>query len=133
MSENIETISAPVPEIPAVAAPPSPTPEEIEAAAKEARIAAEAKAIADYVAKLKTYAGKTFQRKDGKELPTKVIGYAGIRIHQEFVNGKPNAVLSHVFQVESSDGRRWTPPATIFLAEHDEIQVKETKANTLPI
>ena len=77
---------------------------------------------------LKACEGKTYLRKDGTELPTKILKYDGTRMSQSMEAGGATAIVSHVFQVESSDGRRWTPPATKFLAEHDEIPTSTENA-----
>lgn len=132
ISENIATekaaseiavaaLAAVVPEV------KPPTPEEIAATRK----AVEDKRIADFKAaqekinarikELQGYAGKSFKRKDGTGGVIKIEGYAGI--HQ---NGGRSF---HCFQVETP-GARWTPPATQFLEEHDEVQVNEVKPST---
>jgi hypothetical protein len=76
--------------------------------------------IAARVEELKAYAGKTFKRK-GDTGPTtfKVLAYAGVGIKdgREF----------HTFQVERKNpSALWTPPATQFLEDHEEITPNET-------
>ena len=131
---NPAEVAAPVPEV------KTPTPEEIaaeKAAADKLAREAAAKALADKIAariaELKTFEGKTFKRNDGKERPIKVLSYGGTRIHQEFKNGKPFSIESHVFKVESHDGRTWTPPATQFLNEHTEVEIQKDENTNEPI
>lgn len=126
MNEQIPDALPPV----APAAPDPATPQQAQlAAAMET-----AKKIGARIAELKQSKGKWYRRKDGKEQPTQVLDYGGIKTHQEMRNGQPFGVNSHVFQVESLDGRRWTPPATKFLAEHDEIAAPEiSNQNTQPV
>ncbi len=78
--------------------------------------------IAARVEELKTYEGKTFARKDGIGKATfKVIRYEGIG---KLLNGD----LAHLFRVESKNPNSiWTPPATQFLLDHEEIEVKENE------
>jgi hypothetical protein len=95
----------------------TPSPEQ---AALEARIA-----------ELKTYAGKTFRRKDGRGGLIKVIGYHGIGRRSEIRNGVAVAVREHVFEA-IGNGSHWTPPATKFLEEHEQVEVKpETETSTV--
>ena len=85
--------------------------ESLKKAQEEARLKNEAR-----VQELSAYAGKHFVKKgDTKKRVIKVIGYAGVKIK--------NGESAHTFQVEAKDAR-WTPPATQFLEEHDEVEVK---------
>ena len=120
MSEEIKTKPLSAAEFPSI------KPEIIDDA--NAAIAAEklskeatAKSIADKIAarvvELKTYEGKTFKPKNPHvQFPKqtiKVERYAGVS----------NGV--YLFQVESKNpGSRWTPPATKFLDEHEEVAIK---------
>lgn len=102
------------------------TPEEIKKAelkALQEKNIADAKAAQEKVAArirdLKNYEGKTFIENgtDGRTT-FKVIRYEGI--------GKlANGDMAHLFRVERfNPGAIYTPPATQFLAEHTEIEVK---------
>ena len=88
---------------------------------QKAAIAASQAKTAARVAELKTYEGKTFKLK-GDTGPTtyRVLRYAGI--------GIKNGISAHTFEVERKNpGAIWTPAATQFLAEHEEITATETK------
>ena len=87
---------------------------ELTEAAKQAKANLDAR-----VAELTALTGKWFVRKDGKGHPIKVEGYAGI--------GVRDGVSMHLIQVETVDAR-WTPPATAFLAAHDEIPAPVVEA-----
>ena len=90
------------------------TPEQI----KENRDKLEAR-----IAELKTYEGKTFIKKgsDGKTT-FKVLRYEGIAV----IRG---GVQAHLFRVESRNpGSIWTPVASEFLNDYEEIQVPEQTA-----
>ena len=80
------------------------------------------KALQARIAELKTYEGKTFKRKDGTgPQSVTIVKYAGI--------GVRDGVSSHAFLVESKNpGARWTPQATQFLAEHNEVPAAEIKS-----
>src|ERR1035437_2890126 len=107
----------------------APTPEEIQTAkdaaeklAKETAAKALADKIAARVAELKSNEGKTFKPKcPNPRFPSqtiKVERYVGV------------AHGAHLFKVESKNpGHRWTPPATRFLDENEEI-TSETETAT---
>ena len=97
------------------------TPEQQAAAAIAARAAR--------IDELKGYAGKTFTPANSDFPVITIEEYAGVRVHQESKNGKPIAIAAHVFQVRDSLGRRWTPPATEFLATHKQVEVKAETEN----
>ena len=89
-----------------------------------------ADAIAARVAELTAMKGKMFVPK-GKTFPVITIdGYGGTRDHQEFKDGRPIKVTSHVFFAHDSIGRRWTPPATQFLSEHEPAPETATETTT---
>ena len=67
--------------------------------------------LAARIAELKAFAGKYFANKL-TGLIVKVEDYAGIKVK--------DGVSAHTFQVEAQQSR-WTPAATQFLAEHDEV------------
>ena len=80
--------------------------------------------IAARAAELKTYIGKTFVNKVSGAIRT-IKDYAGIKTK--------DGVSAHTFLVEGIEGR-WTPPATQFLVEHDEIPtVAESTATSTVI
>ena len=58
-------------------------------------------------------AGKTFKRKDGKGRKIKVVKYLGIY-------GMGEGVKAHIINVNNGDAD-WTPVASKFLEEHDEV------------
>jgi len=91
--------------------------------AENLRLAEEAnKKTQARIAELKTFEGKTFRRKDGvnPNQTIKIVRYEGIGTLQ-------GGILAHLFRVESKNpGAIWTPPATQFLDEHEEIQQSET-------
>ena len=95
------------------------TPEQIDNKKKQQE------ALAARVADLKKFEGKTFVPKNlNPRFPNQritVLSYAGI--------GKLSSGESaHLFKVESkSPGNIWTPPATKFLEEHDEVKVQSAK------
>lgn len=91
-------------------------------------------AVSARVEELKKYKGKWFKRKDGKEGATQVVDYIGTKTVQGLnEHGQPVAISYHTFQVQAIDGRRWTPAATQFIAEHDEIESPETTSDNQPI
>lgn len=92
-----------------------PTPEQIAAKEKADKIAAR-------VEELKSFTGKVFKRK-GDTSPTTytILEYAGIGVKdgQEY----------HTFRVERKHpGAIWTPPATKFLEDHEEVSAPESAA-----
>jgi len=103
--------------------PITPNPEQQSAATK----------LANRIKELEACAGKWYLRKDGREVPTLVTGYVGTKVRQEMVDGKPTAKTEHVFAVSAIDGRCWTPAATRFLAEHDEIPAPKAATSTQEI
>ena len=73
---------------------------------------------------LKAFSGKTFKRKDGKNphQAIKVTHYAGIA---ELADG----VRAHIFHVESKNpDMAWTPIASKFLEEHEEVEAEKETA-----
>ena len=92
-----------------------------------------ATALANRIKELEACAGKWYQRKDGREVPTEILGYAGTRSRQETISGKAVTVNEHVFAARTIDGRCWTPAATRFLAEHDEIPAPKAATSTQEI
>lgn len=89
---------------------PVVAPSAAEIARKEAQAKLDARIL-----ELKGYAGKYFKRKGDTGPQTfEVIAYAGI---QTTAKGK-----AHLFQVEGRNpGTRWTPIASEFLNEYEEI------------
>ena len=79
--------------------------------------------LAARVAELKAYAGKYFANKL-TGIVIKIEDYAGIKTK--------DGVSAHTFQVESPFAR-WTPAATQFLAEHDEVPAPAKPETTTEI
>ena len=79
--------------------------------------------VAARVAELKTYIGKSFASKATNAVRT-IKDYAGIKTK--------DGVSAHTFLVEGIEGR-WTPAATQFLAEHDEIPTVAAATETSTI
>lgn len=76
------------------------------------------------IAELKTCEGKTYIRKgsDGSQT-IKVIRYEGI-------GNLANGQKAHLFRVEKKNpGSVWTPPATQFLEEHEEVPTPVTQTD----
>lgn len=87
---------------------------EIDAAQKSA-----AEKRAARVKVLKSYAGKSFVKKGNpKGEVTKVLDYAGVHTR--------DGLQFDCFLAEKP-GCRWTPPATKFLEEHEEISIIKTE------
>lgn len=89
---------------------PEKTPQQISAEKAAAR-----------AEELKTYVGKTFRRRDGKTGLVKVMAYGGVKLRT--IN-KETIEQAHTFTVET-EGARWNPPATKFLAEHEEVKIDQ--------
>jgi hypothetical protein len=88
--------------------------DELKKAQEEARLKLEAR-----VNELVAFSGKYFVKKgDEKKRIIKVVGYAGVKVK--------DGESAHTFQVESKDAR-WTPKATQFLEEHEQVEGKAEK------
>lgn len=94
------------------------TPEELKAKAD-----AEKAEFEKRVAMFQSLAGKSFKRKDGRGDVVRVLGYDGVKSHIENQDGKPVTVNSHTLKTENG----WTPPATKFMAEYEEVTAVETQ------
>ncbi len=106
-------------------------------AADKAKLEAIAKAkkaqdaLAERVKELKKYEGKTFRLKNPSEkFKNQVVTiekYSGIMVIDPSGKGDArNATPAHVFLCESKNpNMRWTPVASRFLAEYEEIETPE--------
>lgn len=74
------------------------------------------------IKELKTYEGKTFE----PNVPNPRFPNQTIKILKyEGVGTLAGGIMTHLFRVESKNpGAIWTPPATKFLEEHHEVEVK---------
>jgi hypothetical protein len=69
----------------------------------------------DIVKKYESLGGLLFRRKDGKGLTVKVNKYCGIHIVQ-------GGIRAHLIEVEATGQARWTPIASKFLEEYEQIE-----------
>lgn len=76
--------------------------------------------LAARVNELKSFVGKFFKHESGRGGIIEIKEYAGIITRQVGKGAEAVAERLHAFAVETN-GARWTPPATEFLASHVEV------------
>lgn len=100
----------------------------------EARAAAQKK-LSGRVAELKGFEGKTFRIKNPSDKfnsqVVTVLRYAGVASVDPTGKSDPrNVVSAHMFEVESfNPNARWTPIASKFLEDYEQIKVSEKPVN----